>query len=229
MPSLSRESEVFILDLGSDENRFNPPWMAAVLDLLSEVEAASGPRALVTVASGPKIWSNGLDLDWLLSHASEAASFVLSVHEVLARFLASPVPSVAALGGHTFAAGAMLALAHDFRVMRSDRGFFCLPEVDIKIPFTPGMAALIQARVSPVAAHEAMTTGCRYGGPEALSAGLVDTLADDQAAVVAAAVARAAALATKDAATLAAIKTVMYGPTLAALASADNALPMDLG
>lgn len=231
MPSLSRESgsEVFVLDLGFDENRFNPAWMGSVVSCLDEVEATSGPRALVTVATGPKIWSNGLDLDWLLANASSASSFVAQVHGVFARFLASPVPSVAALGGHTFAAGAMLALAHDFRVMRSDRGFFCLPEVDIHIPFTLGMAALIQARVSKLTAHEAMTTGRRYGGPDALVAGLVDSLAADPAAVIAAAVERAAALASKDGATLGAIKKTMYAPALAALASADNEMTVNLG
>ena len=87
------------------------------------------------------------------------------LHELLARVLELDVPTVAALQGHAFAAGAMLALAHDQRVMRADRGFFCLPEVDIRIPFTRGMNALIAARLRGDAAHEAMTTGRRYGGP----------------------------------------------------------------
>ena len=70
------------------------------------------------------------------------------MHALFGKMLALPVPTVAAIQGHCFAAGAMLAVAHDFRVMRADRGFFCLPEVDIHIPFTPPMAALIQARLS---------------------------------------------------------------------------------
>ena len=62
---------------------------------------------------------------------------------IVARSLAAPDSDV-------FAAGAMLALAHDLAVMRSDRGYFCLPEVDLGIPFTPGMNALIRARL-PIA------------------------------------------------------------------------------
>jgi len=173
MPRLKRHDEVFVLDLGSDENRFHPEWMAELNHALDEVEDAAEPRALVTTATG-KYWSNGLDLGWLGRNPQQLGSYLNDVHQLLARVLALPVPTVAALQGHTFAAGAMLALAHDFRVMRSDRGFFCLPEVNIQISFTPGMSALIQARLPHQTAHEAMTTGRRYGGDDALLAAIVD-------------------------------------------------------
>jgi len=115
-----------------------------------------------------------------------------------------------------FAAGAMLALAHDQRVMRADRGFFCLPEVDIRIPFTHGMNALIAARLSKHAAHEAMTTGRRYGGLDAQTEGIVD-LAVEEGQVRPRAIELAAALASKDPATLATIKRRLYEAPLAAL------------
>ena len=68
------------------------------------------------------------------------------------------MPTVAAVQGHVFAAGAMFALSHDVRVMRADRGFFCLPEVDIRIPFSTGMSALVQGRLVKQVAHEAPTS-----------------------------------------------------------------------
>lgn len=37
--------------------------------------------------------------------------------------------------GHAFALGALLALAHDYRVMRTKRGWFCLPEVKHSMRF----------------------------------------------------------------------------------------------
>ncbi|HTR93178.1 MAG TPA: enoyl-CoA hydratase-related protein, partial [Trebonia sp.] len=171
MPTLEREQDVFILDIGADENRFHPDWIASVNRALDDVEKAAGPRALVTAATG-KFYSNGLDLDWLGTHPDQRHDYLACVHALLARMLSLPVITVAALQGHTFAAGAMFSLAHDFRVMRADRGFFCLPEVDINIPFTPPMAALIQARLSKATAHEAMTTGRRYGGEAAVAAGI---------------------------------------------------------
>jgi len=215
VPQLDRNGQVFVLDLGDDENRFNPTWVDEVAGLLDEVVAVDGPRALVTKATG-KFWSNGLDLAWLGEHAQEAGPFVERVHALFARVLSLPVPAVAACQGHVFAAGAMLALAHDARIMRADRGFFCLPEVDISIPFTPGMGALIQARLAPQAAHEAMTTGRRYGGGDAVAAGIVDeAVAEDR--VLEVALERARPLTGKAGPTLGAIKEQMYAGPLALL------------
>lgn len=222
MPTLERQDDVFILDIGDGENRFHPDWVTAVHQALDEVEQAEGPRALVTAARG-KFFSNGLDLDWLMANADRTKEYVGSVQSIFARVLTLPVTTVAALQGHTFAAGAMLSLAHDFRVMRADRGFWCLPEVDIQIPFTIGMSALIQARLAPQSAHEAMTTGRRYGGQEALAAGIVEHAVDEQS-VRRTAVEIAQAHATKAGPTLATIKTRMYAPVLEALARNDASL-----
>lgn len=215
MPTLERDGDVFILNLGDGENRLNPPWIAAVTEALDEVEAADGPRALVTRAEG-KFWSNGLDLDWLAANPDDAQPWIDSVHELFARQLLLAAPSVAAIQGHCFAAGAMLAQAHDFRVMRKDRGFWCTPEVDIRIPFTPGMAALLMARLPAMTAHEAMTMGRRYGGEDAAAQGIVDSAQKDDR-VLTWAVERAAALSHKDGATLGKIKQRMYGDVAAVL------------
>jgi enoyl-CoA hydratase/carnithine racemase len=218
VPSLSRDSDVFLLDLGSDENRFTPEWLDDVERLLGEVEATQ-PRALVTTATG-KFFSNGLDLDRLGQDPGGLAPYVRRVHGLFARILAFPAPTVAAIQGHVFAAGAMLALAHDWRVMRADRGYFCLPEVDIHIPFTPGMDALIRCKLTPSTAIEAMTTGRRYGGNDALAAGLVDeAVAEDE--VVPRAVERVRGLAGKDSATLAVIKQRMFNDVLTALTEGE--------
>ena len=222
MPTLDRSGDVFVLDLGDTENRFHPDWLTAVNAALDEVERAEGPRALVTTATG-KFFSNGLDLDWLAGHEAERGGYVSTVQHLLARLLALPVPTVAAIQGHAFAAGAMLTLSHDVRVMRADRGFWCLPEVDLGMPFAAGMSALIRARLTPQAAHEAMVTGRRYGGGDALAAGIVDQVADEDR-VRESALELARPHVAKAGANLAAIKVGMYGPVLDALRSPDPML-----
>jgi enoyl-CoA hydratase/carnithine racemase len=215
MTALHRRDSVFVLTLGDDENRFHPDRLTAINAALDEVEAAPGPKAVVTTGIG-KFYSNGLDLDFMSANPDAAKANLREVHALFARVLAFPAPMVASLQGHTFAAGAMLALAHDLAVMRSDRGYFCLPEVDLGIPFTPGMNALIRARLPIATAHEAMTTGRRYGGEEAHDAGIVAGVgAEDE--ILDIAVARAQERASKAGPTMGAIKARLYGEAIEAL------------
>jgi enoyl-CoA hydratase/carnithine racemase len=190
---------------------------------LDEIDSAPDPLALVTTGSG-KFFSNGLDLEWLFSGAADMPAFVADVERLFARVLAAPYITVAACNGHTFAAGAMLALAHDFRVMRADRGFFCLPEVDIKIPFTTGMNSLIVSRLPTTTAHEVMVTGRRFGGEDAQRSQIVHraVAAPD---VLPTALSIAAALAGKDRNTLRAIKERMYGETIRLLQNSPGTRP----
>src|ERR1017187_9640538 len=114
----------------SGENRFNRQMVTELNKALDTVEAVNGPAALVTTGEG-KFYSNGVDLDWLATRGENAAAFLDDVHRLLGRILGFPAITVAALNGHAFAAGAMFASAHDFIVMRQDRGYWCLPEVDL--------------------------------------------------------------------------------------------------
>jgi enoyl-CoA hydratase/carnithine racemase len=222
MPTLDRHDAVFVLDLGNTENRFHPDWMTAVNALLDEVEKGDDPRALVTTASG-KIWSNGLDLEWLFEHPERFPAYTGQVHALFARVLRLPMVTVAALQGHTFAAGAMLSLCHDLRIMRADRGYWCLPEADINIPFSVGMSALIQSRLTPQTAHEAMVTARRFGGLDAYAKQIVDETVPEPE-VRERAIALAQQHATKAGPALQTIKQRMYASVLAALdAEGENA------
>jgi enoyl-CoA hydratase/carnithine racemase len=213
-PTFRWDDKIAVLDLGEDENRFSPEFLDAINGRLDELEAA-GAQGLVTTARG-KFYTNGLDLDWLSAHAEQTQSYVARVQAMLARILTLPMPTAAAVTGHAFGAGAMLAMAHDVRVMRADRGFFCFPEVDIRIPFTDGMAALIQAKLTPRAAVASMTTGRRFGGVEAAELGIVDATAGE-GAVTAAATELLRPLAGKDPGTLGAIKQTMFRTATQAL------------
>jgi enoyl-CoA hydratase/carnithine racemase len=213
---LRREGDVHVLRFDAGDNRFSPELLDGLSEALDELTGASGPRALVTTGTG-KFYSNGLDLDWLAQNGGRQEAYLDRVHATFVRLLTLPMPTVAAINGHAFAAGAMLSLTHDYRVMRADRGYFCLPEVDLGLPFTPGMSALIQARLPKTTAHEAMVTGHRYGGEEAVTAGIVHRTAAE-ADVTSAAIALAAPLAAKDGGTIAKIRTEMYRPVLDALA-----------
>jgi enoyl-CoA hydratase/carnithine racemase len=224
--AVERAGEVAIVRMTAAENRLNPTTLGALLAALDEVEQLDGAGAVVLTGEG-KHFSLGLDLEWMVSAGRSGAEQALrDLQAVLARLLAYPLVTVAAINGHAFAGGAILSQACDQRVMRDDRGYWCLSEVDLGLVFPPGIAALLVARMSPPVAHEAMVTGRRYTAAQALAAGIVDeATAEDR--VLPAAIERAVAVSGKPRATVAGIKQTMYGDVLAALDVLPE-LPWDL-
>src|SRR5688572_25908926 len=127
MLQLTREGAVYVLHMNDGENRMNDAFLDEFHRALDGVDRATGV-ALVTRGEG-KFYSNGIDLNWMIAAGADGARlFVTRLEALLGRIIALPVPTIAALNGHAFAGGGLLALAHDFRVMRTDRGYFCLPE-----------------------------------------------------------------------------------------------------
>lgn len=213
MFGVRREGDVFILQMDEGENRFNRTSVDALHAALDEVEASTGPAALVVTGTG-KFFSNGLDLDWMGSDEGRAdGTFFVELHRMLGRILGLSMVTVAAINGHAFAAGAMLATAHDIRIMRADRGYFCLPEVDLGLPFTPGMTALVTARLPRMTVHEAIVTGRRYDAAEAIADGIVDE-AVDEADVLPRAIEVAAGLAAKRADIVGVLKRGLHGDAI---------------
>jgi len=210
---LEQRGDVQVLHMRNDENRFNRSSIDALHAALDQVEAVERPVALVTTGEG-KFYSNGLDLDWVLAGGDDTIGFIDDVHRLLGRILGFPAVTVAAVNGHAFAGGAMLAVAHDYVVMREDRGYWCLPEVDLGLPLTPAMYAVVAARVPRPTMHAAALTGRRYSGPEAVAAGIAEETAVE-GQVLDRAVARAAELAGKNRDVIREHKRLMYGAALA--------------
>ena len=176
LPSLSRDEELLIIDFGDDDNRTDVAWVETMNELLDEAEALAlkGPAALITTGSA-KHYSNGLDVEHMASiPGPDIKAYVNTVEGVLGRILTFPAPTVAAVNGHAFGAGAFAILAHDYAVMREDRGFVCWPEVHLQMTFSPGLMAMIRSILSNSTARQALATGRRYGGPDAVAAGFVD-------------------------------------------------------
>ena len=128
----------------------------------------------------------------------------------------APVPTAAALNGHAFGAGAMLAAACDYRVMRADRGYFCFPEVDIGLTMSDGFNALLQSKFSKDSLHQAWTTGQRYGAGEAHRLGFVHEVVPEER-VIAAASDRLRASSGKNPQALSALKKQLHEGAIAAL------------
>jgi enoyl-CoA hydratase/carnithine racemase len=166
-----------VLHLGDGLNAFDGSFVSDLDRALQEVEADAEATTLVTTASG-KHFSNGYDLEYLGGlEPADLKTFIDASSTALGRLLAFPIPTVAALNGHAFGVGALLALAHDQRVQSSERGWFCLPEIDLQMRFNPFQLAVVVGKLSRPTANEAVLAGRRYDGAAALAAGIADAIA----------------------------------------------------
>ncbi len=187
MIDLQRDGDLFILTMNDGENRWNTTFVRAFAAALDEVEASSGPAALVTRSSDPKFFSNGLDLDWISANATatgephrggDRSVFGAEFMALMGRIITLPVPTVAAINGHGFGAGFMTALCHDVRTMRSDRGFLCANELQLGMTIPRPELALFRHKLSASTFFETVQLARRWTGPDALSAGIVSQIAD---------------------------------------------------
>ncbi len=165
------EDTVALITLNDGENRFNPDFIQAFVDVLDAVENDADAAALVVASSHEKIFSNGIDLEWLApviqrGDMATAKDFFYRLNTLFKRTLTSPLLTVAAISGHAFAGGAIWCCAFDFRLMRTDRGFFCFPEIDLGIPFLPGMQALLGRAIPRYKMEEMILTGVRLTAEE---------------------------------------------------------------
>ncbi len=216
MIELEQRGSVFVATLDRDENTIDPAFVGRFSTILAAVEAAPTPSALVTTGTG-RFYSTGLSLAYVQTlDPDELDVFLGTVDRMLARLVTAPFITVAAINGHSIAAGALLALAHDYRVMRADRGYFSLPSVDVGIPFTRGMTALISRKVPPPWGDDLAISGDRVGGREACDLHVVHR-AVPEGAVVPLAIELADRHAAKDPATLGTIKQRLYHDVLKAM------------
>jgi len=202
--------------MADGENTIDPAFVDHFAAILDEITVSPGARALVTTGTG-RFYSTGLSLTHLETlDPGGIDTFLATVDHLLARLLAAPFVTVAAVNGHCIAAGALLALAHDYRVMRTDRGFFSLPSIDVGIPFTHGMTSLISRKIPPPWADDLAVSGDRIGGREAANHHIVHRAVPEEA-VVPMGIELAERHAAKDTATLETIKRRLYHDVLEVL------------
>lgn len=166
-----KEGNVGVLVMNTAENRHNPWFLEAMLGAFDEIEAHEGITSVAVTSMDRKNWSLGIDLEWITgamarNETAALKDFAYSLNRLYVRILTFPMPVIAAMNGHAFGAGTVLACVCDFRFMRSDRGFFCFPEVDINIPFMPGMLAIMRKSMPYYKLEELVYSGKKAGGKE---------------------------------------------------------------
>ncbi|WVQ71084.1 hypothetical protein IAR50_000609 [Cryptococcus sp. DSM 104548] len=195
---ITRPSEtVWQIALNSPpDNRLTPPLLAELAEALDIVELEwrasgggildpkkrntfknKGAGALVLTSACDRFFSNGLDYVGSL----KVDNFFKDVFDpVFWRLLTFPLVTVGALNGHVFAGGMVIALACDYRIMTSGKGWMCMNEnqVTFGAPLPNSFGAFLPALITnPQHLRDTMLAK-RWTQPELLKAGLIDEIAE---------------------------------------------------
>ena len=185
MIRLEREGDVFVLNMAAGENRWNTTFVRAFDEALDEVAASEGQASLVTASDNEKFFSNGLDLEWITSEGEHPGGdrkvFGAEAMALFARMITFPIPTVCAVNGHAFGAGFMIALCHDVRVMRKDRGYLCANEIELGMSIPEPELALFRHKMPMNAFFETVQLARRWTAVDALAAGIVQQVGEKDA------------------------------------------------
>ena len=140
------QNDIAVITMCNEANRQNLEFAEQMNLCLDQILEDKTIFSMVLTSSDEKNFSQGIDVEWLNQKIAEQdfdciKTFMYAMNTVFKRLLLMPLPVIAAINGHAFGNGAILSCACDFRFMRKDKGFFCFPEVDVNIPFLPGMIA----------------------------------------------------------------------------------------
>ena len=198
MIQLEKDGNIYVVTMNNEQTMNCPAWQDRMLEILDFMENDLGAGTAMVLIGQDKFFCNGLNVEVLmqLDQASQA-QFGPKMAEIHRRLLLLPFPTVAANHGHAFAGGAFVAMSCDYRIMREDRGWICVSEVDAGVPLPDSMMDVLRGKVPPATARDAILTGKRYAADEAIAAGFADGKAPMEG-LLDAAKALAAKLATKE-------------------------------
>jgi enoyl-CoA hydratase/carnithine racemase len=215
--TLSKEGTIYTVTMNNGDNMICLDWQQRMLEILDQLEENPVAGTAMVLIGEAKFFSNGLNLE-VLNKLDGAGwtLFAAQMNEIHRRMLMLPFPTVAAVNGHAFAGGAFVALSCDYRIMREDRGWICISEVDAGVPLPQGMMEFLRLRLPANTVRDAVLTGKRYNADEAMIAGFSDGKAPAEQ-LLSRATELARDLACKEPSIFKAIKQAYYAPIVEGL------------
>lgn len=169
-------------------NSLSLEMCTAISKTIKELESDSKIQGMVLASSSPSTFSAGLDLTELYQGKNRSESnnenppqrlvdFWTSFQQLYLDLYGSRLATVAAIQGHAPAAGCMLALACDYRMMQmseTSRSKIGLNETQFGIAAPPFLGRLMLRTIGQVRGEQALALGTLFDASQALEVGLVD-------------------------------------------------------
>lgn len=167
-------------------NAFNQAMFKALEDAATAL-SKSPPRAVIVTGAGSDAFCAGFDVNpdnpmvaemaraMELQEKETITRSIAVLRAAVDRFVALPVPIIAAINGKAFGGGAELAVRCDMRVMDPDAEI-CFSEVRLGLMPDWGGGATLAHLIGAASAADLILTARRVGADEALQLGLINRI-----------------------------------------------------
>jgi enoyl-CoA hydratase/carnithine racemase len=171
---LDRDGQVLVIHLARGKaNALTAIMVDELLDVLADAGADDTIGAVVVASDSPRVFCGGFDVSEVFAYDRDRMRvFFERFSELFERLRTLPKPVVAALSGHAFAGGAILALAADVRVM-SDAASLAVNEVDLGVVLPAHMLRAMAAAGHPDVMRSVLLGGEVLSADRALAGGVV--------------------------------------------------------
>ncbi|CAG9952988.1 unnamed protein product [Clonostachys rosea f. rosea IK726] len=175
--TVERLDNIFLFTMTkAPENRLNVPFCNELIQAYRKARALLGQNsegAVILKGNDTKFFCTGVDL-----YERDTNPFASSegFYPLVRTILDFPFPTICLITGHVFGGACLLTMAHDYRIMNSERGYWCMPPVDLGLHFD-GIGSLLRAKLGPTVARKVLLQAHKYKATEALGDGIVDDIA----------------------------------------------------
>lgn len=174
---LERDGRILVATMARGKaNALNGTLVEELHAVLDTARSDASVGALLIASANPKLFCAGLDAGEVFAYDEAAMRrFFHRFVALLDDLRTLPKPVVAAVSGHAYAGGALIALASDFRVMAEGEFGFALNEVDLGLVL-PAAATRWIAPVLGPATRDVLLGGEAISPRRALQVGLAADL-----------------------------------------------------
>lgn len=154
-------------------NAINTDFLQALHAAASEAEADDRVRAVVVTGTG-RFFSAGLDIKEMQTKGAGELAKLGGGKDGIYRLWRLAKPTIAMVGGHALAGGAILMLACDFRVASLGAGKIGVTETALGLPLPNGAFQIARFAIPAKHAREVLLGAASYDPAGAHAVGLVD-------------------------------------------------------
>lgn len=149
-------------------------------ELNAALDQAEKDGAIVVLTGQVGIFSGGYDLRVMMEGPDKATALVATGSRLTLRLLSFPTPVITACSGHAIAKGAFILLASDYRLGVAGKFKVTLNEVVIGMTMHHAGIELCRGRLAPVYFNRAMINAEVFAPEDAITAGFLDAVVDEQ-------------------------------------------------